>query len=161
MAGDAWNWLSGAASNTWDWISGAATNTWNWLFGNNNNDYQSIMNNNGLTASTQIMHPPSEGLQGFMYEFIEGKKDPAMAVFYTLRRLLYNSEGEGLPSKIAESLSDNQISYDNIQITTDKKTKPIPIDGSNNTIIIENLNINTEDDPEKIKTAFMNLTFSK
>ena len=28
---------------------------------------------------------------------------------------------------------------------------------SKNTIIIKNININTEDDPEKIKSAFMNL----
>lgn len=38
-----------------------------------------------------------------------------------------------------------------------KKVKNISNDNTKNTIIIKNININTEDDPEKIKTAFMNL----
>ena len=46
--------------------------------------------------------------------------------------------------------------YDDIAIDT-ASGKQIIHDGSKNTVVIKNININTEDDPEKIKSALMNL----
>ena len=47
--------------------------------------------------------------------------------------------------------------YKNVQNQGKEKTKEGQAAKSENTIIIKNININTEDDPEKIKSALMNL----
>ena len=163
VAGNAWDWLSGAAGNTWDWLSGAAGNTWNWLFGGEeksqsalNNGHNLLLTTDGMTVGPQWSAPPAEGLRGSLYEQIEGRKDPILGVFYTLRRLLYNNDKEPIYSKYDIS-KNGKVSYDSAKAAINKKTKDISTDNSKNTIVIKNININTEDDPEKIKTAFMNL----
>ena len=130
VAGTVWDGLTGAAGGVWNAVSGAAGGVWNWLTGGGEE------NENGENGGA-----PIKGALGLT--------PIGMAI----------NGGTALAQGIggALGLTGNEDTYKNVNLNSDenKKNNEKLKDGS--TIVIENVNINTEDDPEKIKSAFMNL----
>ena len=92
-------------------------------------------------------------------EFIEGRQDPLLGWFYTARDIYHMISGnkdsdiyDSFQNSVAEKPLTDNILDGNIQQTNSASfNKPTTI------VDIKNININTEDDPEKIKSALMNL----
>ena len=139
IAGDAWTKITDFASSAWDTITGFG----NWL--------------NDVTG----------GVSGQVWDTLVGTNDQSDRLVKGV--LAAHPIGAGINFAYdmynwlaGDNNNQNTTSYqpqtaDAVQKGVEQSQKNKRTQGTKTSIVIENININTEDDPEKIKTALMNL----
>ena len=138
-AKQAWNSVVDIAGKAWDGITDIAGKAWE-----------------GLSGIFGGVWDAVSGAASGAWNFLTGGEDSNQPVGGLLG---LTSVGMGINA--AAGISDwlfggENDPYQNVQ-TQGKEANKQPKQGSGNTIVIKNININTEDDPEKIKSALMNL----
>ena len=175
-AGGVWDAVSGVASGVWDAVSGVASGVWDFITGANDESSKPVKGilgwtpigmginiasgiNSWLTDSG--MWDAVSGAATGVWDFITGANDESNKPIKGILGWTPIGMGINVAAGISDWLTgngnqDKQVQYRD-EAMKPAKSKHAPQDNSQTTVIIKNININTEDDPEKIKSALMNL----